>query len=92
MVNEQVSRHPETKWIPPRCADSSEIERRGPKAHNAVVTMALTVEVGAAVLGAIAEEVSEAVVAVASGVVGVDAKGTNGVPSVRRSARRRRGL
>ena len=86
-MNEQVRRRPETRWIRLRIAISSGIVKREGKEHNAVVTMVLTTEVGAAVPAAIAaEDSAEAVVA--SGVVVVDAKGIcGGILEVRRSAR-----
>ena len=87
-VNEQASRYPETKWIHPLSAASSGIERREGKERNAAVTMAPTVAVVAAALGAIAvEEVSAEAAVVASGVVVVDARGRWVVLWQRRSAR-----
>ena len=85
-MNEQVSRRPETKWIHPRFAISSGIERHDRKEHSAVVTMVPTTAVVAA-LGATAEVEGSEAAAVASGVVVVDAKGICGAIPVAKTIR-----
>ena len=66
-MNEQVRRRPETKWIHPRLAVSSEIERRAGKELNAVVILVPTTAVVAAP-GVIAAGGSAEVAAVAVGL------------------------
>jgi hypothetical protein len=91
-VNEQVRCRPETKWIRPRFAVSSEIEPREAKELNAVVTTVPTIAVVAAP-GVIAEGGSAEVVAVDLEAVVVDAKGFVAIPVSAETTRavRRRG-
>ena len=73
-MNEQVRRRPETKWIHPRLAVSSEIERRAGKELNAVVILVPTTAVVAAP-GVIAAGGSAEAAAVAVGLEAVAVAG-----------------